>query len=567
MGITLRPRKALAATAIGALAVGMFAGAGTSTPASAAPAKTTLNYTCVYPLINQQDLTVAITIALPDQVEAGVPTTPFDIEAISTVSANTTSGLSLIGAKTIEGTALAHASLTAPQVNLPDLQTKMNVHKTPVPASGAFDILATGQTPSLTFPAAGTGTIDVGNIDLNLIARNAAGEPIALPGGKPDGSFDAPCTLKAGQSPRLATITIVDSGGDNTPPTAVDVSATATTATSVSIPLKGQDADGDALTYTVGTPAHGTATVSGSTATYKSAAGYAGPDSFTYTVSDGTDTATATVNVTVKSAPPVNKPPTAAPVSATTTTGAAVQIALKGSDPDGDPLTYTVASPSHGTATVNGSTATYTPAAGYTGADSFGYQVSDGKGGTASNTVSVTVTGGNSGGIKYKLALEGKSTMKKLDGSLPLKGSIVADFDLATGTYQADLALADTSGTFKVFGFMPTTAKIGFQQVGKTKGSLTGGHLVSTSSMYVLFKSVTMWGFPIAGGPNCKTVTPTVIKLESKADPFDPLAGGPIGGTYTLPELNDQCGRYGRMVSAVVAGPGNTVTGKLVPMS
>ncbi len=207
MGLITHARRGLAAIAAGGLGAGLLVGSAI-TPASAV-ANLTLDYTCTYPLINQQDLTVAITVDLPAQAQVGVPTAPFDITAISTVSANTTSGLALIGAKTIEGTAVSHVDVQAPQVNLPDVQVAVSMPKTPVPASGAFDITATGQTPALTFPQAGTGTIDVGNLDLRMIARNSAGDPIALPGGHPDGSFDAPCTVKPGQNQRLATFDIV----------------------------------------------------------------------------------------------------------------------------------------------------------------------------------------------------------------------------------------------------------------------------------------------------------------------------------------------------------------------
>jgi hypothetical protein len=68
-------------------------------------------------------------------------------------------------------------------------------------------------------------------------------------------------------------------------------------------------------------------------------------------------------------------------------------LVLSASDPDGDPLTYTVTTgPEHGTLTGTAPDLTYTPDAGYTGPDSIGYSVDDGNGGTADATVSITVT-------------------------------------------------------------------------------------------------------------------------------------------------------------------------------
>ena len=64
-------------------------------------------------------------------------------------------------------------------------------------------------------------------------------------------------------------------------------------------------------------------------------------------------------------------------------------------DPNGDTLTVTTLSPSaaHGTvACTAAGLCTYTPTAGYSGADSFSYSISDGNGGTDAATVSVTVT-------------------------------------------------------------------------------------------------------------------------------------------------------------------------------
>jgi hypothetical protein len=142
------------------------------------------------------------------------------------------------------------------------------------------------------------------------------------------------------------------------------------------------------------TPAYGAAVVNpDNTITYTPAPDYAGPDAFTYTVSDGRGgTASATVSVDVS---PVEDPPVAADDSASTPkdTATTISVLVNDSDPDNDLLTVTgTSTPAHGIALVNlDSTVTYTPTIGYVGPDSFTYTASDGNGGTASATVTITV--------------------------------------------------------------------------------------------------------------------------------------------------------------------------------
>ena len=85
--------------------------------------------------------------------------------------------------------------------------------------------------------------------------------------------------------------------------------------------------------------------------------------------------------------------------AATTAEDTPVSIAVLANDTDldGDTLTVTsVGTPAHGSAVANADgTITYTPAANYTGADSFSYTIGDGQGGSATATVSVTVTAAN----------------------------------------------------------------------------------------------------------------------------------------------------------------------------
>lgn len=97
-----------------------------------------------------------------------------------------------------------------------------------------------------------------------------------------------------------------------------------------------------------------------------------------------------------------NSPPVAVADLASTDEDSSVDIDLlaNDSDLDDDPLTATIlTSPAHGTVgpTPDGIPGyfTYTPAAEFHGTDSFVYQITDGRGGSATATVSVTVNSVN----------------------------------------------------------------------------------------------------------------------------------------------------------------------------
>src|SRR5262249_39148597 len=70
----------------------------------------------------------------------------------------------------------------------------------------------------------------------------------------------------------------------------------------------------------------------------------------------------------------------------------AIDALANDSDPDGDPLTSAaVPAAGNGAAAAGGSGVVYTPASDYRGEDSFTYTISDGRGGSATATVHVTV--------------------------------------------------------------------------------------------------------------------------------------------------------------------------------
>ena len=202
-------------------------------------------------------------------------------------------------------------------------------------------------------------------------------------------------------------VTVTPVAPANTAPRAGDDTASTRQGTPVDVAVLGNDsdADGDSLTVTAVTqPAHGTVTVnSDGTITYTPDAGYTGPDSFEYTVSDGNGGSdTGTVRVTVTPTAPANSDTRAGDDEVGTGAGSPVTIPVlyNDTDPDGDELSVISATqPAHGTVTVNpDGTITYTPQAGYTGPDSFQYTVSDGNGGTDTATVTVTVGPGQNTG-------------------------------------------------------------------------------------------------------------------------------------------------------------------------
>ena len=167
-------------------------------------------------------------------------------------------------------------------------------------------------------------------------------------------------------------------------------------ANSLNVLANDSDPDGDTLTITtVGAPAHGTASIAKQQGQLHPASGYSGADSFTYTIADGKGgTASATVSITV-TVPVPNHPPVAQNDAFTVdqnSSANSLNVLANDSDPDGDPLTITaVGAPAHGTASIVNNRISYTPAAGYAGSDSFTYTIADGRGGSASATVAITV--------------------------------------------------------------------------------------------------------------------------------------------------------------------------------
>ncbi|HET7325690.1 MAG TPA: Ig-like domain-containing protein [Nocardioidaceae bacterium] len=106
------------------------------------------------------------------------------------------------------------------------------------------------------------------------------------------------------------------------------------------------------------------------------------------TTLDMTDDAPARMAVDVNTAPTAANDDVAVMAGGSVT----VQVLANDADPDADPLTVTgVGTPASGSVVVDGTRISYTPAEPAAGEDSFSYTVSDGRGGTATATVHLTM--------------------------------------------------------------------------------------------------------------------------------------------------------------------------------
>ncbi len=155
------------------------------------------------------------------------------------------------------------------------------------------------------------------------------------------------------------------------------------------------DQDNDTMTYRVITgPANGTISAigAGKDFTYSPAADFSGEDSFTVKANDGTvDSGLATIKVTVA---PVNDAPTCNNGSGTTAYGVLLAGDLECTDPEGDALTFSVTTPpAHGSMSPIGADGSFsfTPASGYSGADSFAFEATDAGGAKAAGQFDITV--------------------------------------------------------------------------------------------------------------------------------------------------------------------------------
>ena len=229
--------------------------------------------------------------------------------------------------------------------------------------------------------------------------------------------------VTAAGGPVTFTYRVTDANGDeadgtvtvtltpvNDAPTAFSQAVAFAANSSAVLLLVGDDGDADvtqALTVAVVTaPAHGTLSglnPSTGRVTYTPFAGYDGPDTFAFVVTDDATaggpartSSPATVFIQVNRQ---NRPPVAVADAVSTPQGSLYSSPYGGvrandADPDGEPLAVSLVSgAAHGRLTLDErGTFGYVPDPAFAGTDSFVYAVTDPHGATATATVTITVT-------------------------------------------------------------------------------------------------------------------------------------------------------------------------------
>jgi hypothetical protein len=234
---------------------------------------------------------------------------------------------------------------------------------------------------------------------------------------------------------------------------------------------------------------------------------------------------------------PVNRPPVAVNDSASVGEDGAVNVAVRAndSDPDGDALAVqSVGQPANGTAAINpDGTVRYTPRANFHGGDSFSYVVSDGRGGTATASVMITVTPVNDAPVA---ANDSASTLS----AAPVTVTVLAnDQDVDGDALSVTAATSGANGSVVINpnGTVTYTPRAGFSGTDQFSYSISDGH------------GGTATGF-VTVAVNATQVT---IALES--DPWNPgLRALVVRGTAAADDVYFQSVSSGTMVAVRVGG-------------
>ena len=299
-------------------------------------------------------------------------------------------------------------------------------------------------------------------------------------------------------NPSEATVTITVNPVNDAPVAAADAYVTApgdqlAVTAADGILSNDVDVDGDSLTVTlVDDVAYGTLTLGeGGAFTYVPQNGYHGIDTFTYTISDGTDSSeVVTVEIHVNTPADAEADAYSIDEDGTLQIDAAAGVLANDEDADDDTLTAVlVTGPEHGTLELNADGSfTYTPDADFHGTDTFTYASDDGFLDPSETTVTITVNSVNDAPVGVDDAYTttpGDSLVVTVANGF-LSNDSDADNSLLTVTLVDDVAHGTlTLGSGGAFVYVPQTGYHGIDTFTYTISDGTASSEVVTVEIHV----------------------------------------------------------------------------------
>ena len=283
-----------------------------------------------------------------------------------------------------------------------------------------------------------------------------------------------------------------------------------------------------------GANSHGTATFANGVITFTPDAGFFGTAVIFYTACDNGTTngqaeprcseTTITINVIANRPPAANSQPVLAAEDSSAT------VTLTASDPDGDPVQFTIVTPpSHGTLTGTAPALTYVPAPNFHGFDTFTFAANDGTDQSAPATVAITVTEVNDPPAPQPdLTTVGAGSPVTLPTAFLLTNDVRGPFDEAsqTLTVTAVTAGANTHGTASlsagVVTYTPDSGFVGAAVIAYTvcdNGTTNG---VADPRCTDSTLTIVLNGPPVAHGQSAETTRSAPLPLVlNSTDPED----------------------------------------------
>ena len=275
--------------------------------------------------------------------------------------------------------------------------------------------------------------------DANLVLAGSGGNRTITATPAPDQTGTTKITILVSdgslEASRVFFITVTNA---NTAPEVGDLNVATDEDEPVSITLIAEDPEGDPLTYWLLTqPENGELSGTPPSLTYAPDANFHGLDAFTFQVSDGGRTNTASVTITVRA---VNDLPVARSGSYELGEDSTLALTLEGEDIESMDLEYIIVSePEHGILSGTPPNLVYTPGTNYFGPDAFEFIVNDGIDGSLPAVVELEILPEND--IPHALA-QSLSVLEDTPLAIMLAGT-----DVESSALSFEVMTAPAAGT------------------------------------------------------------------------------------------------------------------------